>query len=150
MGNELSFSTRRRVFLIQMIYALMANYENLLVKDDKSILAVVNSAAIASRYKARANIAESNVDIEILLETVHKLSIIDELILRHCNSVSLERLSKVVLSILRVGVYELKYAPHNYSVANIMRDYLNIAVAFEHDPESGFINSVLDKVYSQN
>jgi transcription termination factor NusB len=149
MENELSFSTRRRVFLIQMIYALMVNYENLLIKDDKSILAVVNSAATASRYKARVA-KEANIDIQILLEVVRKLSITDDLILQNCNSGSLERLSKVVLSILRVGIYELKYAPHQYSVANIMRDYLNIAVAFEHDPESGFINSILDKAYSQS
>ena len=150
MENELSFSTRRRVFLIQMIYALMTNYENLLSRDDKSILSVVNSAAIASKYRARANIKEANLDMHILLEAIHKLNIIDNLILQNCNSGSLERLSRVVLSILRVGVYELKYAPHQYSVANIMRDYLNIAVAFEHDPESGFINSILDKVYSQH
>jgi transcription termination factor NusB len=132
-----------------MIYALMVNYENLLIKDDKSILAVVNSAATASRYKARVA-KEANIDIQILLEVVRKLSITDDLILQNCNSGSLERLSKVVLSILRVGIYELKYAPHQYSVANIMRDYLNIAVAFEHDPESGFINSILDKAYSQS
>ena len=148
MENELSFSTRRRVFLIQMIYALMANYENLLIQDDRSVLAVVNSAAMASRYKAKLDIKEANLDMQILLEAVHKLSVIDALILRYCNSGSLERLSKVVLSILRVGVYELRYAPHKYSAVNIMRDYLNIAVAFEHDPESGFINSILDKIHS--
>lgn len=148
MENELSFSTRRRVFLIQMIYALMTNYDNFIVQDKQSILSVVNNAAIASRYKARTNIVEANLDIDILLQTIEKLDVIDNLILQSCDSASLEILSKIVLCILRIGIYELKYASHKYSVANIMRDYLNIAVAFEHYPESGFINSVLDKVYS--
>ena len=144
--NELSFSTRRRVFFIQMIYALMSNYQNLLTMDRKNILTVVNNAMWASRYKAKDNPKESSVDIEILLQVVEKLSIIDDLILQYSNNGSLERQPKIVLCILRIGVYELRYSPHKYTVSNIIRDYLNIAVAFDHEPESGFINSILDKV----
>ncbi len=144
--NELSFSTRRRVFFIQAIYALMSNYQNLLTMDRKSILAVVNNVMWASRYKAKNNPKESSSDIDILLEIVEKLSVIDDLILQYSNNGSLERQPKVVLCILRIGVYELRYSPHKYSISNIIRDYLNISVAFDHEPESGFINSILDKV----
>lgn len=146
--NELSFSTRRRVFLIQMIYALMSNHNDIHSIDEKNILTVVKNSSVASRYRARDDFKESNFDIQILLQIVEKLQMIDELILKNCNSGSLERLSKVVLCILRVGAYELRYAPHKYSIANIIRDYLNIAVAFEHEPESGFINGILDKINS--
>ena len=128
--NELSFSTRRRVFLIQMIYSLDINQTNIQSLDEKNILSVVKNASVVSRYKIRDNLKEADLDIEILLQIVEKLSTLDEVILQKCKSHSLDRISKVVLSILRVGTYELKYAPHKHSIANIIRDYLNISIAF--------------------
>ncbi len=146
MENELSFSTRCRVILIQMIYALATNPENIQSLSEKKLLSVAQNAMDISRYKAK-NAKDSAKDLQILTEVVKNLPIIDELILKYCKSDSLERTSQVVLSMLRVGTYEFKYIKHKHSVGNIIKDYLNIAIAFEHEPESSFINGILDKIY---
>lgn len=146
--NDLSFSTRRRILLIQLIYSLEINFNEFTLLNEKTILEVVNNSLSVSRHRARYDNKTSEADIKIILEVIGKLSNLDQMILQSCDRESRERLSKVVFAILRVGVYELKYGQHKHSIGNIIKDYLNIAVALDHSPESGFINGILDKAYS--
>lgn len=146
--NDLSFSTRRRILLIQLIYSLDINCSEVAFLNERTILEVVNNALSVSRHRAKYDNKTSDTDIKIILELIGKLSTLDEIILQTCDRESRERLSKVVFAILRVGIYELKYGQHKYSIGNIIKDYLNIAVALDHSPESGFINGILDKAYS--
>lgn len=139
--SEVNFSTRRRVLLIQMLYALSMNSDEFEGLSEKEIERILLNASVASRYKTDDN----SSDVMILMKILQNLTEIDEVVERNCKTSS--RLSKVVLSILRVGSYELKYCEHKHTVGNIIKDYLNIAVAFDHDVEVGFINGILDKVY---
>jgi transcription termination factor NusB len=139
--SEVSFSTRRRVLLIQMLYAISMNSHGIEDLNEKEIERILLNASVASRYKTDDNLP----DVMILMKILQNLTEIDEVVEKNCKTSS--RLSKVVLSILRVGSYELKYCEHKHTVGNIIKDYLNIAVAFDHDVEVGFINGILDKVY---
>lgn len=136
----MNFTTRRRIVLVQMIYALTIN--NPEKSDEKAVDRVVQGAATISRHGS----ADNKEDKAILGEILSKLDEIDSLIEKNCQSLS--RLPKVVLSIIRVGVYELKYSDVQHKVGNIIKDYLNIAVALAHDFEVGFINGILDKIHS--
>jgi transcription antitermination protein NusB len=57
----------------------------------------------------------------------------------------IERISKVVQSILRVATFELLNSP-DLTDSIIIDEYLEIAKYLNHDGESGFINSVLDQI----
>jgi transcription antitermination protein NusB len=57
----------------------------------------------------------------------------------------LERISKVVQSILRLAAFELLNSP-DLDDPIIIDEYLEIAKYLNHDGESGFINSVLDQI----
>ena len=57
---------------------------------------------------------------------------------------TLDRIAKVVQIILFMAAYEILHSDVKHST--IINDYLEIAKAFNHKGEVGFINSVLDKV----
>lgn len=57
---------------------------------------------------------------------------------------NLDRIGKVVQIILFMAAYEILYSDIKRST--IINDYLEIAKAFNHQGEVGFINSVLDQV----
>ena len=57
----------------------------------------------------------------------------------------LERLPKLVLAILRVGIGEI-LIDNQKGIPNIINDYLQITKSLNHFQELGFINSILDKV----
>lgn len=140
--DDKAFRTRRRVILIQMMYSIIITNAEEQANFQYEI--AVNASNV-SNYKSPEDLEE---DAAILIKILDKLSIIDEMISVNCKAIS--RLSKVVLSILRVGVYELKYCEHNHSIGNIIKDYLNITMAFDHGTELGFINGILDKIYLSN
>ena len=144
--DEVGFTTRRRVILIQMIYALVINCNSLKNLQDIYVKRIVFDVSKFSRYKT----SDSNdmSDYDSLVKILEKIDEIDQLVEKNCKNLSLERLPKVVLAILRVGAYELKYCEHKHTIGNIIKDYLNISVAFAHNVETGFINGILDKVYS--
>ncbi len=56
-----------------------------------------------------------------------------------------ERLAKVIQSILLVAVDEMRHSPKEEK-AIIISDFLEVAKILSHDGETGFLNSVLDKV----
>jgi len=57
----------------------------------------------------------------------------------------IERLPKVVLSVLRSGVGELNLFPQ-INKALLINDYLEASKTLNHAEEIGFINSILDKI----
>ncbi len=143
--DEVGFTTRRRFILIQMFYALATHYNNLNDLQHNEIEKVLSGVLKVSRYKVSD--PNDTSDYQSIIKILEKIDEIDLLIEQNCKNLSLQRLSKVVLAILRVGAYELKYCEHKHKVGNIIKDYLNIAVAFAHNIETGFINGILDKIY---
>jgi transcription antitermination factor NusB len=144
--DEVSFTTRRRFILIQMFYALVIHYDTLNDLQRNEIDKVWSGILKVSRYKVSD--PDDISDYQSLMKILERIDEIDLLIKQNCKNLSLQRLSKVVLAILRVGTYELKYCEHKHKVGNIIKDYLNIATAFGHNIETGFINGILDKIYT--
>lgn len=71
---------------------------------------------------------------------------IDDVIKEYIGSNwSIERLGPVLLSILRVAIFELM-TQMNTPYKVIINEYLNIANAYFDEKEAGFVNGVLDKI----
>ncbi|QQZ10897.1 transcription antitermination factor NusB [Heyndrickxia vini] len=70
---------------------------------------------------------------------------IDDTISRHLEKWTIERLAKVDLNILRLGVYELVYVPE--VPANVaINEALEVSKRFGDERSSKFINGVLSKI----
>jgi len=83
---------------------------------------------------------------ELLNSTIDNTSSIDELIRTNLDKKwKLERLPKLVLAILRVGIADISIMNH-LEMATIINDYLQITKSLNHSEELGFINSILDKI----
>ena len=83
---------------------------------------------------------------ELLNYIIDNTSSIDEFIRINLDKKwRLERLPKLVLAILRVGVADILVMNH-LEVATIINDYLQITKSLNHLGELGFINSILDKI----
>ena len=61
---------------------------------------------------------------------------------------SLDRLDRPMRAILRAGTYEL-LARRDVPVASVISEYVDVAHAFYHKRESGFVNGLLDAVAKQ-
>ncbi len=142
MQNQVNFSTRRRIILIQIMYAISINSsKDIFINPDTRN--IVTGAAYASHH---FNAEENHIDIEIFMQILEQLSNIDQLITQFLKNSSIDRTAKVVLAILRIGAYEIKHVQQKHKIGSIIKDYLSIATAFDHTFEVGFINGVLDKV----
>jgi transcription termination factor NusB len=128
-----SFTTRQRILLIQLIYStLIAEVQ------EKELIEYLKKSALFSRYNKTDKLEK---DLTIALSIVAKTPELSEIIEKFADI----QPPLLVLALLRVGLYELYYCAANHNRGNIIKDYLNIASAFEHQTEIGFINSILDK-----
>ena len=84
--------------------------------------------------------------LESLIEgTINHLTEIDEHINQHLENWSIERLAKVDLNILRMGVYELLFSedvPANVAI----NEAIEVAKRFGDDHSSKFVNGILSKI----
>ena len=129
-----------RILIIQTIYSFD-------ILDNKKDIKQIASDYV-NYYKSKYPNKKLNVEFyeELINFIIHNISNIDNKI--HSNlekNWKLERLPKLVLSILRSGIGELLHV-NNSNVAVIINDYLQITKSFNHLEELGFINSILDKI----
>ena len=79
---------------------------------------------------------------------VEKLPEIDELLEKYSKGWKLSRMNKVDLTILRLGVYEMKYdedIPERVAI----NEAVELAKIFGGDDSHGFVNAVLAKLSSK-
>lgn len=84
----------------------------------------------------------------LVVNTVEHLDEIDETIKRYLEKWSIDRLAKVDLNILRIGVYELLYndeVPKNVAI----NEAIEVAKRFGDEKSSKFINGILSKVKAE-
>lgn len=77
--------------------------------------------------------------------TSNHLNEIDEMIAQHLEKWTINRLAKVDLNILRLGVFELMYVddiPANVAI----NEALEVSKRFGDEQSSKFINGVLSKI----
>lgn len=129
-----------RVLAIQTIYSFD-------ILDNKKDIKQISSDYV-SYYTFKYPNKQLNIEFyeNLINFIVNNISNIDDQI--HSNlekKWKLERLPKLVLSILRSGIGELLHFS-NSNVAIVINDYLQITKSFNHLEELGFINSILDKI----
>lgn len=83
---------------------------------------------------------------EIVLGTFKYRTALDQEISCHLSSGwRLERLSSLTRNILRLAVYELEYQPL-IPTAVIINEYIEITKDFFDEPETAFVNGILDVI----
>jgi len=120
---------------------------------------IAREKALQALYQIDMSGAEPAEALEFVLEeekpdlflqqliegTIANLDAIDKEISQHLENWSIERLAKVDINILRIGIYELMYnedVPDNVAI----NEAVEIAKRFGDEKSSKFINGVLSKV----
>jgi N utilization substance protein B len=129
-----------RILITQTMYSID-------ILEEKKDIEQISSDYIEYHVSKYSN---QNLDKEFYYKVLHfiidNLSRIDGMIkLNLGKKWKLERLPKLVLAILRVGVGEILIDKH-LEIATIINDYLQITKSLNHFDELGFINGVLDKI----
>ena len=129
-----------RILVVQTLYSID-------ILNKKKDIAQISLDYIEYHVEKYSN---QNLDekfyYELLNSTIDNTSSIDVLIRTNLDKKwKLERLPKLVLAILRVGIADISIMNH-LEMATIINDYLQITKSLNHSEELGFINSILDKI----
>ncbi len=132
-----------RVLAVQALYAHQYILEGTtldqviydLIKDSKS-----------QEVLSKLSDSDEKLVINLARGTEKNISELKELISKHLSKDwRFDRLGKVMQSILLVAAYEMQMNA-DVDKAIIINEYLEITKLFNHEGESGFVNSVLDGV----
>jgi len=83
---------------------------------------------------------------ETLVRGVHgSLDVIDGILREHSTNWSLERMSRVDLSLLRLGTFELLNSP-DVPVSVVINEAIEIGKRYGTEDTPGFVNGILDKI----
>ena len=129
-----------RILAVQTLYSFD-------ILDNKKDIKQISSDYV-SYYTSKYPNKQLNIEFyeDLINFIVNNISNIDDQIYSNFKkNWKLERLPKLVLSILRSGTGELIHFS-NSPVAIVINDYLQIAKSLNHYEELGFINSILDKI----
>ncbi len=143
--KPIHFSKKRRlarVMAIQTIYSIMIH-----PSDDLNLnKAIYNIIKIYEKRRITYNSGDEKYLIHLVKGCYEQMDILDKQIQKYLSvEWKLERIGKVVQTLLRVAAFELIHCVDTDG-AVIINEYLEIAKYLNHDGEVGFINSVLDKI----
>lgn len=144
-SNKVLARRKARIMAIQCIYALES------VEDKPTTEQLILDVLAANDL---INISET--DIKKKVDTKHYINLVRFVVKNEADIAKyierylshewkLSRLPKLLKHILTVGIAEMRI---NESLASamIINEYVEISKLFQHEGESGFINSILDKV----
>jgi N utilization substance protein B len=146
--SNVTKKTTSRLAAVQAIYQYEMNSKEQLINN------IVDSLVEFYENKETLNDFDTDLDKpikfnlnflkELVLYTVNNIEEIDLIIERFLSDGwSLDKIDMSLLSILRVGVCELKYFPETpYKV--VINEFTNIASDLLKDKDVGFVNSLLD------
>lgn len=86
---------------------------------------------------------------DVLNGVIENLASIDNCIIKYSKDWSVERMSKVDLSILRVAIFELLYK-EDIPASVTINEAVEIAKKYSHEDASSFINGILGSVYRES
>ncbi len=107
-------------------------------KDD-SVLDIINDAREAEAYK------ESEYCDTVINGVFDNIEAIDGLISNNLKEWTLDRISRVALSVMRLAVYELKYMD-DIPVAASINEAVELTKKFSTIEDSSFVNGVLGTI----
>ncbi len=71
---------------------------------------------------------------------------IDQLIQQNSSNWKINRMATIDRNLLRVAIYELKFAPNPLSPSIVINEAIEIAKVYGGTDSSGFINGILDHI----
>ena len=94
--------------------------------------------------KDATDILPSEFVLSTLRNVVQQQPLIDEILKKHAENWAFERIAKVDLAILRLAVYELKFAETPTPV--VINEAIELAKEYASDDSKRFINGMLDRI----
>ena len=132
-----------RVLAVQALYAHQYISEGILL--DQIIYDLIKDSK-SQDILSKLSDSDEKLVINLARGTEKNIIELKELISKHLSKEwRFDRLGKVMQSILLVAAYELQMNDAT-DKAVIINEYLEITKMFNHEGESGFVNSVLDGI----
>lgn len=94
--------------------------------------------------KDASDILPSEFVLSTLRNVVQQQPLIDEILQKYAENWAFERIAKVDLAILRLAVYELKFAGTPPPV--VINEAIELAKEYASDDSKRFINGMLDRI----
>lgn len=94
--------------------------------------------------KDASDILPSKFVSTTLYDVVRQQPLIDKILEKHAENWAFERIAKVDLAILRLAVYELKFAQTPPPV--VINEAIELAKEYASDDSKRFINGMLDRI----
>ena len=133
---------KKRKVLVQVLYKILT-VTSIQEETKKLIGDVMRFKENVSKDKILSYIEELDPVLSAILEKQSEYKVFVEQSLQ--KNWSLDRISKVVLAILYIAIYELALSKKE-SYGFIITGYLELTESFNHEQEVGFVNAVLDKM----
>ena len=135
MASHPSKRHRQRQCIIECLY----------MRDVQQDVAVETLyARYCEEKKDAGDILPSEFISTTLYDVVRQQSLIDEILKKHAENWAFERIAKVDLAILRLAVYELKFAKTPPPV--VINEAIELAKEYASDDSKRFINGMLDRI----
>lgn len=83
---------------------------------------------------------------ELITGTANNLPAIDQLVSSYAKNWTINRMSAVDRSILRMATYEMVFSPENTPVPAIIDEAIELAKKYSTENSSKFINGLLDQL----
>ena len=132
-----------REIAMQTLYAL--EYKEFLEAEaDENDFCRLKLAEIAESKEITKDNSIYDFALEILLNTLAKMSEIDAKIAEHSTNWSMDKIANLDLSILRIATYEMLFTPT--APAIVMNEAIEIAKRFCSDSSGKFINGILNSI----
>lgn len=135
-----------RLFAVQIVYAA-----DIL---DKSISDVLEGEYSGYHVMLDENISLNDIDFAFFKKLVDAYSshasTVDQIISMHISKKwTIERLNKVLIAILRLGITELLYLP-GIPLNVTFNEYIEISKSYFNKSDVSFVNGLLNMVYENN
>ena len=138
----MSARSRAREIALQILF----QYEwNSRYSIDQAVQEYVNGLAVHDDHAAPDNAYTMDFARRCISGVMDHKSDIDVILARHARKWSIDRMAGVDRNILRLGIYELVYAP-DIPARVAVNEAVELAKRFGADDSGAFVNGILDSV----
>ena len=131
---------KAREIALQALFQLDFNNERDTSAEERAL-------AAAMKEEGFDEIPDDSYAVKLLKGTDEHIDEIDSLIAAASKEWKLERMAAVDRNIVRMAIYEYKFAEEELSKSIVINEAVELAKKFGTDKSGGFINGVLETVF---
>ena len=131
---------KAREIALQALFQLDFNNERDTSAEERAL-------AAAMKEEGFDEIPDDSYAVKLLKGTDEHINEIDSLIAAASKEWKLERMAAVDRNIVRMAIYEYKFAEEELSKSIVINEAVELAKNFGTDKSGGFINGVLETVF---